>query len=87
MTEILALTLSLLLGISYAGIPYDCVRHAIDMEKAISIAREHTGKPFKAWISRSRKTGKCFWKIRGMKGYIMLDANSGEIIKFYRNRK
>ena len=70
-----------------AGSYYDCIRGAIEIERAIDIARSQVGTPYKAWISRSRRTGECFWKVRGTEGYMVIDARSGEIIKFYRNRK
>ncbi len=73
-------------GLSFSGSFYDCVLNAIDMERAISIAREHTGKPYKAWISKSKRTGECFWKVRGTEGYVILEATSGELVRFYRNR-
>jgi len=78
---------ALSIGFSFGGSFYDCVREAIDMEQAVGIAREYTGKPFKAWISLSKRTGECMWKVRGTKGYVIIDALNGEIVKFYRNRK
>ena len=73
-------------GLSFAGSYYDCIRNAVDMERAIDIARDYVGKPFKVWIGRSKRTGECYWKVKGTKGYLMLKAETGEIIKFYRNR-
>ncbi len=80
--SLLALT-----AFSYAGSYYDCIRNAIDIEKAVDIAKVQVGIPFKVWISQSKKTGECFWKIRGTEGYLVLDAESGEVLRFYRNRR
>ncbi|NPA41730.1 MAG: hypothetical protein GXO18_05580 [Aquificae bacterium] len=73
--------------VSHTGTFYDCVYNAIDMERAVNIAREHVGKPFKAWVSQSKRTGECFWKVKGTEGYVIMEAGTGEVIKFYRNRK
>ena len=81
---ILLLTIS---GITSAGGYYDCIRGAIGIERAIEIARSQVGTPYKAWISQSRRTGECFWKVKGTEGYMILDARNGEIVKFYRNRR
>ena len=75
------------LGLSFAGSYYDCIRRAIDIERAVEIARSQVGTPFKAWISQSKRTGECFWKVKGTEGYIILDAENGEVLKFYRNRR
>ncbi len=77
----------MIINVGFAGSYYDCIRDAIDMERAVKIAREYVGKPFKAWVSQSKRTGECFWKIKGTEGYLTLKAQTGEIIKFYRNRK
>ncbi len=74
-------------GLSHGGSYYDCIRDAIRAEQALDIARDYVGKPFKLWISKSKRTGECFWKIKGTEGYIILQANSGEIIRFYKNRE
>jgi len=81
------LALIILAGTSLAGSYYDCIRRAIDIERAVDIARPQVGTPFKAWISKSKRTGECFWKIKGTEGYMILDAENGEILKFYRNRR
>ncbi len=81
------ITIMSICGISFAGSYYDCIRGAIDIDKAVDIARSHVGKPFKVWISQSKRTGECFWKVKGTEGYIILSAEDGEILKFYRNRR
>ncbi len=80
-------TLTLVLSFSFGGSFYNCVRNAIDIERAVEIARAQVGTPFKAWVSQSRRTGECFWKVKGTEGYVIMDAESGEILKFYRNRR
>ena len=73
--------------IAFAGSFYDCVRNAIDIERAVEIARPQVGTPFKAWVSQSKRTGECFWKVKGTQGYVIMEADSGEVIRFYKNRK
>ncbi len=63
-----------------------CLYGSISIERAISIAKSYVGKPYKAWISKSKRTGECYWKVRGTEGYVILDAKSGELIKFYRRK-
>ncbi len=79
--------LAAIYSLSFAGSYYDCIRRAIDIERAVEIARAQVGTPFKAWISQSKRTGECFWKVKGTEGYIILDAENGEVLKFYRNRR
>ena len=76
-----------LVSASLGGSYFDCVRDSIEIERALEIARQHSGKPYKAWISQSKRTGECFWKVKGTEGYVIMDAKTGEIIRFYRNRR
>ncbi len=76
-------SLSFLYGAPYEG----CLRYAIPIERAIEIAKRHVGKPYKVWIGMSKRTGECFWKVKGTEGYLILQASSGEVIRFYRNRR
>jgi len=82
--KILAILLSV--GFGFAGSYQDCIRNAVEIERAIEVARDYVGKPFKVWIGQSKKTGECYWKVKGTEGYIILKAETGEIVKFYRNR-
>ncbi len=81
------LVLITIVSLSFGGSYYDCVREAIPITRAVNIAKDYVGKPFKVWVSKSKRTGECFWKVKGTEGYITLKAKTGEIIKFYRNRK
>ena len=64
-----------------------CLRGAISIERAVEIGRDYVGKPYKVWIGMSKRTGECFWKVKGTEGYLILQARSGEVIRFYRNRR
>jgi hypothetical protein len=79
--------LYLITSVVFGGSYLDCVQESIEIERALEIARQHSGKPYKVWISRSKRTGECFWKVKGTEGYVILDAKTGEIIRFYRNRR
>ena len=74
-------------GLSSAQSFYDCAMSAVDIERAVQKAREYTGKPVKVWLSKSKRTGECFWKVKGLDGYVTIDAKTGELLKFYRNKK
>ncbi|RLJ70428.1 hypothetical protein BCF55_0700 [Hydrogenivirga caldilitoris] len=80
------LVILLFASLSFAGSYHDCIRNAVAIERAIEVARDYVGKPFKVWIGQSKRTGECYWKVNGTEGYIILKAETGEIIKFYRNR-
>jgi len=77
----------LTLGLSFGGVHQDCAGNSISMEKAVEIAKAHVGTPTDARISRSRGKGECFWRVRGTEGYVVIDARSGKVIKFYRTER
>ena len=64
-----------------------CLDKAIDISEAVAIAKEYVGKPYKVWISSSKRTGECFWKARGTKGYVSIEASSGEVVRFRKYRR
>jgi hypothetical protein len=74
-------------GVLFAGSPGECLRRSISIEQAVRAARQYSGEPFKAWLSYSKRSGYCYWKVKGSKGYVIIDARSGEIVRFYRNRR
>ncbi len=76
-----------IVSISFGSSYLDCMRDSIEIERAIEIARQHSGKPYKVWMSKSKRTGECYWKVKGIEGYVIMDAKTGEIIRFYRNRR
>lgn len=80
------LAVILFTSLSFAGSYHDCIRNAVDIERAIDVARDYVGKPFKVWVGQSKRTGECYWKVKGTEGYLILKAETGEIIKFYRSR-
>ncbi len=73
--------------LTFAGSFFDCAMSAVDIERAVQKARQYTGKPIKVWLSKSKRTGECFWKVKGLDGYVTIDARTGELLKFYRNKK
>ncbi|RME10360.1 MAG: curli assembly protein CsgG, partial [Aquificota bacterium] len=45
----------------------DC-RPSISLEQAINNARQHVGNVQSAQLSQNRKTGECFYRVRGSEG-------------------
>lgn len=83
----IALILLMFMSLSFGKPFLECLENSIEMERALEIARQHSGEPYKVWITKSKRTGECYWKVKGTKGYVILDAKTGEIIRFYRNRR
>lgn len=83
---ILTQSLAMIMTLSIAvGNPVEnCARSSIPIEDAIRSSREYVGEPIKAWLSYSKRSGSCLWKVRGTKGYIIIDGKNGEMVKFYR---
>ena len=82
-----AVFITILSSFAFAQSSSDCVLRSVPIEQAIEIARKHVGEPFKAWVSYSKRTGYCMWKVKGTGGYVILDARNGEVIRFYRSRR
>jgi len=75
------------ISLSFAQSAKDCVVRSVSIEQAIEVARKHVGEPFKAWITYSKRTGYCMWKVKGTDGYVILDARNAEVVRFYRTRR
>ncbi|MEJ5339489.1 MAG: PepSY domain-containing protein [Aquificaceae bacterium] len=63
----------------------DC-RPSISLEQAINNARQHVGNVQSAQLSQNRKTGECFYRVRGSEGTAVIDARDGKLLKFTRRR-
>jgi hypothetical protein len=74
-------------SLSYGAVPGECLRYSISIERAVETARQYTGEPFKAWLSYSKRSGYCYWKVRGSQGYVIIDARNGEVVRFYKKRR
>lgn len=77
----------LIVSVAFSQSARDCVVRSVPIEQAVEVARKHVGEPFKAWVTYSKRTGYCLWKIKGTEGYVILDARNAEVIRFYRSRR
>ncbi|MFN3814031.1 MAG: hypothetical protein ACK4SM_05350 [Aquificaceae bacterium] len=70
-----------LLGFSYADCPA-----SISMEEAIRVGKSYVGDVISSSRGQNRKTGECYYRIRGRDGTAIIDAKDGKLIRFYRSR-
>ncbi len=63
----------------------DC-RPSISLEQAINNARQYVGTVQSAQLSQNKKTGECFYRVRGTEGTAVIDAKDGKLIRFTRKR-
>ncbi|NPA32475.1 MAG: hypothetical protein GXO04_02485 [Aquificae bacterium] len=75
-------------GVLFAQPKYlkECLPKAIDAETAIKSVKEFTGKVYKVYLTRRKKTGECLYKIKGTEGTAVVDATTGKLVKFYKKR-
>ncbi len=77
----------LLVGGFCFPVPYylkDCVEKAVPIGDFIYNVESYTGKAYKVYLKKRRRTGKCLYTVKGVKGTAIVDAETGEIIKFYK---
>ncbi len=63
----------------------DC-RPSISLEQAINNARQYVGTVQSAQLSQNKKTGECFYRVRGTEGTAVIDAKDGKLLRFNRKR-
>ncbi len=61
-------------------------RPSISLEQAIKNARQHVGNVQSAQLSQNKKTGECFYRVRGTEGTAIIDAKDGKLLRFSRKR-
>ncbi|NPB07614.1 MAG: hypothetical protein GXN96_01645 [Aquificae bacterium] len=78
----------LLVGLSF-GVPKyvkECLGRAIDLTEAVREVEHLTGKVYKVYLSRRKRTGECLYKIKGTQGTAVINAETGELVKFFRKK-
>jgi len=58
----------------------------ISMEQAINNAKQYVGTVQSSQLSQNKKTGECYYRIRGTQGTALIDARDGKLLRFYRKR-
>ena len=56
------------------------------MEQAINTAKQYVGTVQSSQLSQNKKTGECYYRIRGTEGTALIDARDGKLLRFYRKR-
>ncbi len=59
---------------------------SVSLEQAINNAKQYVGSVQSAQLSQNKKTGECFYRVRGAEGTAMIDAKDGKLLRFYRKR-
>ncbi|WP_340695884.1 hypothetical protein [Hydrogenobacter thermophilus] len=59
---------------------------SISMEEAIRVAKPYVGEVIYSGKGQSKKTGECYYRVRGTQGTAIVDARDGKLIRFYRSR-
>ena len=57
----------------------------INISNVESMAKQYVGTITAIKLSKTKK-GECHFKVYGDKGYITIDANNGELLKFTKKR-
>ncbi|MFN3472059.1 MAG: PepSY domain-containing protein [Aquificaceae bacterium] len=78
--------LFLLLAFLFSGaFALECA-NVISLEQAVSNAKQYVGTVQSAQLSQNKKTGECYYRVRGTEGTAMIDARDGKLLRFYRKR-
>ncbi|MFN3870262.1 MAG: PepSY domain-containing protein [Aquificaceae bacterium] len=60
--------------------------NVISLEQAVNSAKQYVGTVQSAQLSQNKKTGECYYRVRGTEGTAMIDAKDGKLLRFYRKR-
>ena len=83
------LIIGVLIGSIALGVPRylkDCVEIAVPIGDFIYSVEDYTGKVYKVYLKKSRRTKKCYYTVKGVRGTAIVDAETGEVVKFYKKR-
>ena len=86
---IILVLLLILTGSSVFSVPHylkDCVEIAVPIEDFIYNVESYTGKVYKVYLKKSRRTRKCYYTVKGVRGTAIVDAKTGEVVKFFKKR-
>ncbi len=61
-------------------------RPSISLDQAINNARHYVGNVQSAQLSQNKKTGECFYRVRGSEGTAVIDPRDGKLLRFTRKR-
>jgi len=72
----------LALGVAFGS---DCVAR-ITVEEASRQASQYVGRVLSVNLSKNKK-GECYYRVRGTEGTAVIDANDGQLLRFYRKKE
>ncbi len=76
----------ILSAFSLLAFAYTDCRPSVSLEQASQIAKQYVGEVYSVSLRRSKKTGECYYSVRGREGTATIDASSGKLVRFYRSR-
>lgn len=82
----LVLALLIWVGVSF-GVPNylsDCVDRAVPIGEFIHRAESYTGKAYTVYLKKREETGECLYTVKGKKGTAIVNAETGEVVKFFK---
>lgn len=71
--------------IAFAFALEEC-RPSISLEQAINSARQYVGSVYSAQLSQNKRTGECFYRVRGSDGTAVIDPKDGKLLRFTRRK-
>ncbi len=74
------------LGFSLSAFAYTDCRPSVSLEQASQMAKQYVGEVYSVNLRQSKKTGECYYTVRGKEGTATIDASSGKLVRFYRSR-
>lgn len=58
----------------------------ISIEQAIASAKQYVGAVQSTQLAQNKKTGECYYRVRGQEGTALIDAKDGKLLRFYRKK-
>ncbi|MEZ0323525.1 MAG: PepSY domain-containing protein [Hydrogenothermaceae bacterium] len=63
----------------------ECVSN-LSISHVESTAKSFVGSIESVKLSKDRRENTCVYRVKGENGYVVIDASTGEVIKFYKKR-
>ncbi len=70
----------------FLSFSYEECQNTIGVERALQAAKQYVGEVYTIRLSRAKKTGECFYHVRGKEGTATIDSTSGKLVRFYRSK-
>lgn len=80
--KIIALIITLM---TLPSIASEC-REGLPLYKVESTAKNYVGQISSVKLTKDKKENICVYRISGENGYVVIDANSGELLRFSKRK-